>query len=210
MTALSKPMPSSTILRVSGSARIQGSITRTLADALVTRLLRHDPAPTLVDRDLSTHLPFVDAGWVNANFTPAEDRSPEQTRALALSDSLVAELQQADVIVLAVPMYNFSIPASVKAWLDLVARVGLTFRYSEHGPEGLLTDKPVYLLMATGGTTVGGPMDFASGYLKHMLGFLGLHDLRVLAMDEVNGQDANSLAAAQTRVLDELIPLQAA
>jgi FMN-dependent NADH-azoreductase len=116
----------------------------------------------------------LDTDWVTANFTPPEERGEAERAALAESDALVAELKAADVLVIGVPIYNFGIPAALKAWVDLVARARVTFRYTEQGPVGLLTGKRAYLAVASGGTPVGSAIDFATGYLRHVLGFLGI------------------------------------
>lgn len=160
--------------------RRAGSTTRHRADEFVTRLTE-DTNAEVIYRDLATDpLPAIDETWVGATFTPVDQRTPEQHAALSLSDDLVAELQGADTIVLAVPMYNFTVPAAVKAWLDLVARAGVTFRYTDQGPVGLLSDKKVYLILASGGTPIGSSADYLSGYLMHMLAFLGLSDVTIV------------------------------
>ena len=113
-------------------------------------------------------------------------RDADQCQALARSDELVAELMAADVLVIATPVYNFGVPASLKAWVDQVARARLTFRYTEHGPHGLLTGKKAYVLVATGGTEVGGAINFARPWLKFVLGYLGITDIQVIAADRGN------------------------
>lgn len=168
-----------TILRIDASARTQGSVSRALADRVIERL-----APdTVISRDLGTALPQLDADWITANFTPQADRSAEQRDRLALSDILVEELMQASTLVISVPIYNFGIPASLKAWIDLVARVGVTFRYTPEGPKGLLENKRAVLVLASGGTEVDSPVDFATPYLRHVLGFIGITDIQVVRSD---------------------------
>lgn len=180
------------VLRVDSSARSSGSNSRALADRLIEKL---EAAGELevTHRDLgASALPFVDEAWIGANFTDESERTDEQRRVLELSDELIEELAYADVLVLAVPLYNFNIPASLKAWVDLIARARKTFRYTESGPRGLLDGKTAYLLMASGGTEVGGDLDFASGYLRHILGFVGIEDVRLVAADQLmaRGEDA--------------------
>ena len=189
-----------TILRIDGSARYEGSVSRQLADELVERLQIEQPSVRLLHRDLSTGLPQVSADWVAANFTPPKQRTPQQRAELAMSDMLIEELQTADEIVMAVPMYNFSVPASVKAWIDLVCRAGMTFRYGANGPEGLLADRPVYLVMATGGVPLGSEVDFASGYLRQVWSFLGITDLRLIAADGLNRNSQAALARAREQI----------
>ena len=181
------------ILRVDASMRHQGSVSRHLADKLTDRL-----ACDVIRRDLAAEtLPFVHEEWISANFTPADQRTDEQKAALAQSDALVAELEAADTLIIATPIYNFSVPAALKAWIDLVARAGLTFRYTENGPEGLLGGRKAYVIVATGGTEVGSDIDYATDYLKHVLGFIGITDINFIAADRLMVDEAAALAGAQ-------------
>jgi FMN-dependent NADH-azoreductase len=179
------------VLRIDASSRGEDSVTRQLADRLVDRL-REDAFLELTHRNTADGLPFVDADWIGANFTEPEVRTAAQRAALAVSDALVAELKQADVLILAVPIYNFGVPASFKAWVDLVARARETFRYTENGPVGLLVDKKAYVIVASGGTEVGSAIDFATPYLRHVLGFLGIQDVEVISAGQgmVRGEEA--------------------
>jgi FMN-dependent NADH-azoreductase len=195
------------VLRVDSSARREGSVTRRVADALIERLEAVEGPVALTVRDVAATPPaLVDAAWVDASFTAADERSSAQRAALAESDALVAELAAADVLVIGVPIYNFGIPAALKAWVDMVARARLTFRYTEHGPEGLLRGKRAYLVVASGGTAVGSAVDFATGYLRHMLGFLGIEDVGIIAADRgmVRGE-ADAVGAALERI-GQLLP----
>ncbi|MBW8369638.1 MAG: NAD(P)H-dependent oxidoreductase [Thiobacillus sp.] len=175
--------PNLRVLRIDASARIEGSVSRQLADLMLADLAGRVPGVSLVRRDLATGVPLIDAAWVSANLTDSHARNAAQRQALAKSDELVAELRAADVLVIATPIYNFGVPASLKAWIDQVARARLTFRYTEYGPEGLLTGKKAYVLAATGGTEVGSAIDFATPWLKFVLGFLGITDVEVIAAD---------------------------
>ncbi|MBU1263502.1 MAG: NAD(P)H-dependent oxidoreductase [Gammaproteobacteria bacterium] len=195
------------VLRVDASARGEGSITRQLADLLLSELDERAPGLSVARRDLAAGLPFVDAAWVGANLAEPDMRDADQRQALSLSDELVAELSVADVLVIATPIYNFGVPASLKAWVDQdqVARARLTFRYTEHGPQGLLTGKKAYVLVATGGTEVGSAIDFATPWLKFVLGFLGITDVEVVAADRgmLRGDAARQSAVGHiARVLD--------
>jgi FMN-dependent NADH-azoreductase len=189
--------PSLRVLRVDASARFEGSVTRQLADLMLRELDERVPGLSVARRDVAAGLPFVDAAWVGANLTEPEARNAAQRQALAKSDQLVAEVMAADVLVIATPIYNFSVPASLKAWIDQVARARLTFRYTEHGPQGLLSGKKAYVLVATGGTEVGGAIDFAIPWLKFVLGFLGITDVEVIAADRgmLRGDAARQNAA---------------
>ncbi len=195
------------ILRVDASARKAGSVTRTLADKTIDHLSTNGPVD-LTYRDVSEGVPFVDEAWVNANFTREHDRSDDQRQRLAGSDALVGELQAADVLVIAMPIYNFGIPASLKAWVDQVARAGLTFKYTETGPKGLLEGKRAIILVASGGTKVGSDIDFATPYIRHALGFIGIDDVTVIAADALGGKsgDDDPLAPAMSAI--ETLSLQ--
>lgn len=183
------------ILHIDSSARTQGSVTRDLTADIVAKL-----GGDVIRRDLTEALPQITENWVNANFTPADDRDAAQRDTLALSDSLVEELKAADTIVIGTPVYNFGIPAALKAWVDLVARAGLTFKYSETGPVGLLEGKRAIIAIATGGTPVGSDIDFASGYLKHVMGFIGIHDVEVIAADRVMAQGEEAVKDAKAEI----------
>ena len=190
------------VLEVTASARSMTSASRRLSQDLINALEDRCGDVTTVRRDLSAGIPFVDEAWVEANFTPEESRSAKHREALALSDSLVAELKEADVLVIGVPMYNFNIPASLKAWVDMIARARLTFRYTENGPEGLLGGKKAYLVVATGGVPVGSAVDFATPYLKHVLGFVGIDDIEIIAADKLNSQADEAMDAARARIAE--------
>jgi FMN-dependent NADH-azoreductase len=185
-----------TVLRLDASARRDGSASRQLADRVIERL-----APErVIHRDLAEPLPLIDETWIGANFTPEPERTDAQRDALALSDTLIAELNAADTVVLGLPIYNFGVPAAFKAWIDLVARAGVTFRYSEAGPEGLLTGKRVVLVAASGGTAVGSDLDFATGYVRHILGFLGLREIEVIGADRLAIDPEDSLKTAEAEI----------
>ncbi len=190
------------VLEVSASGRTTGSASRKLTQDLIAALQdRHGDVQT-VRRDLSKGMPFVDAAWIEANFTPEESRTNGHREALAFSDSLVGELKNADILVIGAPIYNFSIPAALKAWIDMIARARLTFRYTENGPKGLLEGKKAYLVVATGGVPVGSAVDFATPYLKHALAFIGITDVEIIAADRLNSQAEESMDAARARIAD--------
>ncbi|MEL6688359.1 MAG: NAD(P)H-dependent oxidoreductase [Pseudomonadota bacterium] len=190
------------ILRVDSSARHEGSVSRELADIYIDRLAETRPV-RVETRDVSQPLPVVTGEWIGANFTPEDDRSSEQKAILATSNTLVEELKRNDVIVLSVPIYNFNIPAALKLWVDQVARAGLTFRYTENGPVGLLEGKRAVILVASGGTPVGSEIDFATPYLKHVLGFLGIHEVDIVAADQLmaSGEEKIEQTKDQVRAL---------
>ncbi|MNI52389.1 FMN-dependent NADH-azoreductase [compost metagenome] len=151
----------------------------------MARVKAAHPADTVKIRDLGAQpIPYFDGNTAGALFTPAEARSVEQQRIVELSDSLVAELMQADRIVFAVPVYNFNLPAQFKSYLDHVARAGVTFRYTPEGvPEGLVKGKQVFVLTARGGKAEGTPSDTMTPYLRQMLSFLGMDDVTFIAAE---------------------------
>ncbi len=194
---MSSPLKS--ILHINASARTAGSVTRDLGQTFVTRLLTKSPDAKVIIRDVSQGVPFLNEEWIGATFTDPAARSAEQKMVLALSDTLVGELKEADTIVIGTPVYNFSIPATLKAWVDMVARARETFQYTENGPVGLLQGKKAYVIIASGGTKIGSEIDFAGNYLKHILGFIGISDVTMIAADQLMIDPENRDAAlAQT------------
>jgi FMN-dependent NADH-azoreductase len=196
------------ILQVNSSARRDASHSTRLATRLVERLREVAPESKLTVRDLNVvpH-PVLDEAALGALFTPADQRTPEQAARVALDDALIAEIQAADVVVLGVPMYNFGVPAALKNWIDAISRVGVTFRYSEKGPEGLLKGKKVYVALTRGGQYRNTPSDTQVPYLKTVFTFLGLTDVQfVYAEGLAMGPDAerNGLAAAHEQIEEAL------
>ena len=142
-------------------------------------------------------MPLITEAWVGANFTPADDRSAAQREILAVSDELIAEIKAADTLVIGLPIYNFGVPAAFKAWVDQVARAGVTFRYSENGPVGLLEGKRAIVAVASGGTEAGSEIDFATGFVRHVLGFIGIKDVEFVAADRLMVDAESAMAKAQ-------------
>ncbi len=167
------------ILHINASAQTDTSRSRQLSQHIVDF---YNPryVQTIVERDLNQIIPFVDETWVGATFTPIEDRTQEQVDKLNFSTNLVSELKTAQTIVIGTPIYNFTIPAAFKAWIDMICRVGLTFKYTQSGPEGLLKDKKVIIAIASGGVPIGSDYDFASPYLKQIFGFIGISDVTII------------------------------
>jgi FMN-dependent NADH-azoreductase len=189
----------SNILYITASIRPDSeSISRGLGQRLVEGLAAKTGA-SVTTRDLAANdIPYVSAERFAANLTPAAERTPEQAGLAAYADALIAELQAADTIVIASPVYNFGPPATLKAWADLVARNGTTFRYTATGPEGLLTGKKAYLSIASGGTPMGSDIDYMSRWLTFFLGFIGITDVEMVAADGIMGIDGEAkIAAAQ-------------
>lgn len=193
------------ILQINASARREGANSTRLANSIVSRLRASNPGAVLTLRDLAdTPHPVLDEAALGALFTPADLRTPEQAVRVALDDALIAEVQAHDTIVLGVPMYNFGVPVQLKSWIDAIARSGVTFRYAEKGPVGLLTGKTVYVALARGGVYRDTPADSQVPYLKSVLGFLGLTDVRfIYAEGLAMGPDAaqRGLAQAEAEIL---------
>lgn len=181
----------------------QGQSSR-LAGEFVAAWLRRHPEDRVLRRDLARQpVPHLDAETFRAFGTAAESRTPAQRAAVAASDALIAELQAADVLVLGVPMYNFGVPSTLKAYFDHVARAGVTFRYTASGPEGLLKNKKAYVFATRGGRYRGTPRDTQSDYLRQFLGFLGISDIEfVYAEGLAMGEDERdgALADAGTHI----------
>lgn len=188
------------ILRIDSSITGDASVSRRLTDRIVTRLTDVDPGADVVVRDLSLGVPQIDAAWVGAVYTPAAARSPDQAAIAAYSDTLLAEVRAADVLVIALPIYNFGLPAPLKAWFDHLARKGETFRYSEAGPEGLLPGKRAIVAMSSSGTRIGSEIDFASGYIRHMLGFFGITDVEFVAADAMVFDPEGTMKSAEAQI----------
>ena len=192
------------ILHVTASIRGDESVSRKLGNRLVEKLAKASDA-TVVTRDLAANdLPLIDADRFAANLTPPAERDEMQQALADVADALIAELQAADTIVLSLPVYNFTMPSTLKAWADLVARAGTTFRYTEQGPEGLLTGKKVYVAIASGGTPVGSEIDFLTPWLRHFLGFLGMTDVEMIAADGIMGVDGEEKIAAAHQAVEQL------
>ena len=172
------------ILQLDSSSQNEHSKTRKLtaevSAAIKENLISKQMDTSLIERDLTHKLPLIDGEWMQANFTPAEQKTPSQIETLAFSDQLIAALNQANHLVIGVPAYNFNIPVALKSWIDLILRAKVTFQYTENGPEGLVTPKKVYLVYASGGTPMGSAIDFATPYLIHVLSFIGLNDVTLI------------------------------
>jgi FMN-dependent NADH-azoreductase len=193
------------ILYITTSINGADGVSRGFGDKLAHGLAEKHGA-NLVSRDLATNdIPYVSAERFAANLTPPAERSPEQAELAAYADILIAELQAADTLVIASPVYNFSVPATLKAWADLVARVGVTFRYTASGPEGLLKGKKAYLAIASGGTPIGADFDFMSRWLTFFLGFLGIEVFQTIAADGVMGEGREEKIAAAHAKVAELV-----
>lgn len=187
------------ILQINASARSNGANSTRLADAITAQLRAKNPQATLEILDLAANPhPVLDDAALGALFTPADQRTAEQAARVALDDALIAQIQSVDTIVLGVPMYNFGVPVQLKTWIDAIARAGVTFRYTENGPEGLLKGKKVYVALARGGLYRDTPADSQVPYLKSVLGFLGMTDVEfIYAEGLAMGPDGAAKAFAE-------------
>ena len=173
------------IYHIDSSARKSESISKALAKLLVDRIKKS--GDTVKYRDVSTGLPFV-SGIKGAGFIiPENERTEADKKLFKISDELIKEFKDCDTLVISAPIYNFGVPASLKAWLDLVARNGETFQYTDKGPVGIVTNiKKAYLLIVSGGVPVNSPIDFCTPWLKQALSFLGVKNIEIVAADSLN------------------------
>src|SRR6266446_10090394 len=194
------------ILFVLSSSSGWNSYSHQFASHVVDDLKARHPGAKVVVRDVAKEpLPHVDAAFVTGRALPPEKRSPAEAKSLALSDVLLAELEAADIIVFAVPMYNFGVPSSLKAWIDHVVCPGRAFYYTEKGPEGLLKGKKAVVVVSRGGVYSQGPaqqLDFQESYLRAVLGFIGITNVHVVRVEGVAmGEEAlkNAMASAKAQ-----------
>ncbi len=184
------------VLKIDSSARVEGANSRIITDYLVQQL-----GQPVTERDLVNNpLPPISPQDLVGVHGSHEDERPSLQRHLAISNELIAELNQADTLVLGVPMYNFSVPAYLKQWIDYVCRAGITFRYTENGPEGLTAVKRAFIVTASGGTPIGSEMDFASRYLEHICRFLGVKEVVHIDASGSKGSPEVVIAAAKQQI----------
>jgi FMN-dependent NADH-azoreductase len=206
----------SKLLFVTSSILGENSKSRSLGSEFVAAWRRAHPGTSVVERHLLPEsLPHYTGSALGAAVTPAEKRTPEQAEAAALADALIAEIEAAETIVLAVPMYNFSIPSTFKAWIDHVVRAGRTFRYGAAGAEGLLRGKRVFIIASRGGIYTEGPaksMDFHEPYLRAVLGFIGLTDISFVYAEglAMNPETASRALKTARATMQEFLPKAAA
>lgn len=188
------------ILRLDASASPGQSSSQKIGDRLIEQLQLQQPGTQVRSRDLNRELSFIDSHWIAANFSPGDERDEMQRQRLNLSDQLIEEIEWADRIVLTTPMYNFGIPATLKTWIDHICRAGITFRYTENGPEGLLQNKRADIVITTGGAPLGSPVDFVSGYLQQVFGFIGIDEVNIIGADRMNVDADESFGRAIAKI----------
>jgi FMN-dependent NADH-azoreductase len=191
----------STILVITASPRGQRSVSRALTTSFAQLWAQEHPGDTILLRDIGHHpVPHVTEPWVVGAFAPPDAQSPESKAAIAVSDQLVEEFLSADRYVFGVPMFNFNIPSTFKAYIDQIVRAGKTFAVGPNGYEGLVKDKKALFITSSGGAySAGTPMakfNFQEPYLRVIFGFIGLTDLKFVGADKLNNGDD---AAKQSR-----------
>lgn len=178
------------ILHLVSSPRGEASVSRKLGTAIVEKISAANGGSTVKTHNLTVSpFPHLEEVHINSFYTPEEKRTPELREAVKHSDEAIAELMDADTVVIDVPMYNFGIPSTLKTWIDHICRSGKTFSYSEKGPEGLVKGKNVYLAISSGGIYSEGPMkayDYTESYLRATLGFLGMTDIHTIRAEGMN------------------------
>jgi FMN-dependent NADH-azoreductase len=192
------------ILRIDASMRKTGSYSRDLLDELIKQL-NGEKNTSIKDnkvtiRDLADGIPLINEQWIEANFTAIDKRIEDQTKSLITSDTLVGELDNAELIVIGLPIYNFGVPAAFKAWIDQVVRAKLTFQYTDAGPVGLLDNKKAYIVVTSGGTQLGTELDFISDYIRHVLGFIGIKDITIIDSSGIGRDESTVLAHAHEHI----------
>lgn len=203
-----------TLLKINSSLFAGNGQSSQLADKFVAAWTKANPQAEVKVRDLAAEpVPHLDGERFGAFLAKPEDRTVEQQAIVGFSDALINELRDADVIVLGLPMYNFGIPSTLKAYFDHIARAGVTFRYTENGPVGLLTGKKVYVLAARGGMYAGTARDSQTSYVRDFLGFLGMTDVEFVYAEGLAMGDApkeKALANAGTAIQQLAEPLRSA
>lgn len=187
------------ILRIDASMRKNSSYSRTLGHRLIKQL-KSQTSSVVKERDLADGIPFINEAWIEANFTDVAERSAEQRSVLSFSDALISELKSAGTVVIGLPIYNFSVPAAFKAWIDQVARSNVTFRSGDNGPEGLLEDKKAYVIISSGGTQLGSDIDYVTDYIHHVLGFIGIKDVTIIDSSGIGRNEEKVIADAHAAI----------
>ena len=191
-----------TLLQINSSLFGDNGNSSVLAHEFVQRWKAQNPSGDVIVRDFAKEeVPHLDATRVQALFSPEEGRTEAQQAVLDYSNKLIEEIEAADVVVIGVPLYNFGVPSTLKAYFDHIARAGVTFKYTETGPVGLLKNKPVYIIAARGGIHKGLPSDTQSQFLTNFLGFVGLKDVHFIYAEGLNmGQKDEAFAAAKIEI----------
>jgi FMN-dependent NADH-azoreductase len=210
MRASNQEMLMKTLLQLNTSLFSDNGQSSRLASEFVAGWRSRKPGAAVFNRELARDpVPHLSAERFQSFLTPAPERSPEQQAVVGYSDTLIDELRRADVIVIGLPMYNFGVPSTLKAYFDHIARAGVTFRYTEKGPQGLLTGKKAYVFAARGGRYAGTAGDSETAFVRQLLGFLGIDEVEFvyaegLAIDEASKKAA--LAGAERAIARLVTP----
>jgi FMN-dependent NADH-azoreductase len=198
------------LLQINSSIFSAGGQSSQLAERFVAAWRKANPGATVTVRDLASEpVPHLDAARFGAFIAKPEERTPEQQAAADYSDKLIAELKAADVIVFGLPLYNFGLPSTLKAYIDQIGRAGHTFSYTDQGPVGLLHGKKAYVFAARGGRYQGTPLDTQTAYVRDFLGFIGITDVEFIYAEglAISEESKNaSLAHAQRKIADIIAP----
>ena len=193
-----------TLLHINASIFSEGGQSSQLSQEFVTEWLRQHPSGRVIKRDLvAAALPHLDAERFLALISKPEERTERQAQIVAESDALISEIQQADVVVMGLPMYNFTLPTQLKSYFDHIARAGVTFKYTETGPVGLLTNKRVVIFATRGGFYAGTPADTQTGLVKTLFGFLGVTDIEFVYVEGISvsaEKKAEAIANAKEKI----------
>jgi FMN-dependent NADH-azoreductase len=201
-----------TLLQLNTSLFSDGGQSSRLAARFVTDWRARNPRSTVIARDLATDaVPHLTAERFQSFLAPAGERTTAQQAVVDDSDALIDELRRADVIVIGLPMYNFGVPSTLKAYFDHIARAGVTFRYTEKGPQGLLTGKKVYVFATRGGSYAGTPGDSETAFVRQFLGFLGMDDVEFVYAEGLAIGEASKNAALSRaeRAIERLVAPEA-
>jgi len=187
-----------TLLHIDASGRQTDSASRQLSKQILNKYT--DANSQIIYRDVSQGLPYVNETMINAYYTDPTERSNQQNASIAISNAIVEELISSDVIIIGVPIYNFSMPAGFKAWADLAARVGETFSYKKGGPTGLLENKKAYVVIASGGTKIDSDIDFLTPWLRQFFKFIGITDVEIIHADVLNSNTEQVMQHAESAI----------
>jgi len=195
------------VLRITASIMGESSVSSELMDDLIAKLATQESLAVTERNFANESIPHLDGPWLTALSTAEADRSPKQQAKVAYTDKLVAELLEADILVIGLPMYNFSVPSMLKAWVDHIARAGITFSYTENGAVGLLEGKKVFLVAAMGGIHETSATDFLRPYMKQIMAFIGLSNVQFITADGLNispEQREQGLASARSEIANSV------
>lgn len=191
------------VLAIHSSIRCNDSISRELTEILANRIKGEESE--IIHRDLTRDIHFISEQSLNAVEKSPEERSLEDSKIALLSDTLIEELELADIIVIGAPIYNFGPPACLKAWADLVARANRTFLYADNGPIGLLKNKKAFIIAVSGGTAVNSNIDFLTPWLKHFLAFIGITNTEIISAESIYGENGENKIRLAKNYINKLI-----